>query len=389
MDNILRKILILFIITLPLSSFAQISGNNSTDTIASEANKKNFLTKVLDYFKDSNKEKPAKKFDFSFLGGPHYSSDTGVGLGLLAAGYYRNNLADTVTSPSMVSLYGDISSVGFYLIGIRGYHIFSKDKYRLNYKLYFYSFPSKFWGMGYACGANDENESTYKKIEATIMTDFQVRIGSHFYIGPSAEYSFIQAKQVERPWLWNGEDLITRNVGIGVKAYVDTRDNIANAYEGVYAAIEQKFFPRALGNRHLNFTSTELWANWYQKVWKGGVIATQLHGRFTYGHTPWSQLSTIGGSYSMRGYFEGRYRDKCVVDATVELRQHVWRRNGIVVWGGAGNVFRKFNSFKWTQTLPNYGIGYRWEFKNRVNVRLDLGFGKGQTGFVFNINEAF
>ena len=39
--------------------------------------------------------------------------------------------------------------------------------------------------------------------------------------------------------------------------------------------------------------------------------------------------------------------------------------------------------------LPNYGFGYRWEFKKRVNVRLDLGFGKHQTGFIFNINEAF
>ena len=40
--------------------------------------------------------------------------------------------------------------------------------------------------------------------------------------------------------------------------------------------------------------------------------------------------------------------------------------------------------------LPNAGIGYRWEFKKDVNVRLDYGFGKGgQSGFIFNINEAF
>ena len=38
----------------------------------------------------------------------------------------------------------------------------------------------------------------------------------------------------------------------------------------------------------------------------------------------------------------------------------------------------------------NFGLGYRWEFKKDVNVRLDYGFGKsGQTGFIFNINEAF
>ena len=72
----------------------------------------------------------------------------------------------------------------------------------------------------------------------------------------------------------------------------------------------------------------------------------------------------------------------------VELRQHVWRRNGITVWAGAGNVFHDSRTFK--KILPNFGIGYRWEFKKRVNVRLDLGFGKsGQNGFIFNINEAF
>ena len=53
-------------------------------------------------------------------------------------------------------------------------------------------------------------------------------------------------------------------------------------------------------------------------------------------------------------------------------------------------MFFDFSGFKWGHTLPNYGIGYRWEFKNRVNVRLDYGFGKkGQSGFLFNINEAF
>ena len=65
------------------------------------------------------------------------------------------------------------------------------------------------------------------------------------------------------------------------------------------------------------------------------------------------------------------------------------QRHGIALWGGAGNVFPKFKYFKWKETLPTYGIGYRWEFKKRVNVRLDYGFGKGQSAFYFNIDEAF
>jgi len=58
------------------------------------------------------------------------------------------------------------------------------------------------------------------------------------------------------------------------------------------------------------------------------------------------------------------------------------------VWGGAGSVFHDSHSFR--NWMPNYGVGLRWEFRRRVNIRLDYGFGKrGQSGFMFNINEAF
>ena len=57
--------------------------------------------------------------------------------------------------------------------------------------------------------------------------------------------------------------------------------------------------------------------------------------------------------------------------------------------GGSRHGLSAFDKLRWGHILPNYGIGYRWEFKHRVNVRLDLGFGKHSPGFVFSINEAF
>lgn len=81
-------------------------------------------------------------------------------------------------------------------------------------------------------------------------------------------------------------------------------------------------------------------------------------------------MAELGGTRSMRGYYEGRYRDKHSLEATVELRQHVWKRNGIVVWVGAGTIFPKFSALRSKQILPNAGVGYRWEFKKNVNVRL-------------------
>ena len=146
--------------------------------------------------------------------------------------------------------------------------------------------------------------------------------------------------------------------------------------------------PGFLANKY-DFTKVELNASAYQRVWKGGVLAENLHSRHTWGDTPWGLLSTFGGSHTMRGYWEGRYRDKMATSLTVELRQHVWRRNGIALWVGAGTVYPKFSALRLRNILPNAGIGYRWEFKKGVNVRLDVGFGKGEKSFNFSLNEAF
>ena len=149
------------------------------------------------------------------------------------------------------------------------------------------------------------------------------------------------------------------------------------------------FFPRFTGNSDNSFSSTEFSFNHYATVWRGGVMASRIHGSFSYGHTPWGLMPTAGGSSQMRGYYEGQYRDKCETDLTVELRQHVYRRSGIVVWGGLGAVYPSPGKFRSRYLLPNYGAGYRWELKKATNVRLDIGFGKGCVGVEFNINEAF
>ncbi len=104
---------------------------------------------------------------------------------------------------------------------------------------------------------------------------------------------------------------------------------------------------------------------------------------------PWPMLANVGSPNRMRGYFEGRYRDKNIVEAQIELRQHIWHRNGAVLWFGAANVFPEFDAMRLRKTLLNGGVGYRWAFKQGVNVRLDLGFTKNGMGFTFNINEAF
>ena len=365
-----------------------------SDTLHTSEKKKSLITRFLDYFNDANKNKKHKKFDFSIIGGPHYSTDTKLGLGLVAAGLYRTNPNDTILPPSNVSLFSDVSTVGFYMLGIRGTHIFPQDKYRADYTVYFYSFPCDYWGMGYDMGNDDSNKSEMKRWQARIKGSFLFHLGSNFYIGPMVSYDYVIGKNVERPELLNGMDRHTWNLGAGFSAVYDSRDVLTYPHQGLYINLTQCFRPRFMGNDYA-FSTTELQVDAYQKVWKGAILAEDFRTMLNFGNPSWGMMALLGNSNSMRGYYEGRYRDKHKMEAQVELRQHIWKRNSLTAWVGAGTVFSKFSNIRSRHLLPNYGLGYRWEFKKNVNVRLDYGFGKaGQSGFLFirdrfSINEAF
>lgn len=358
----------------------------ATDSVLSP--KKNLIGRIVDYFNESNKPHGNKKFDFSIIGGPHYSSDTKFGIGLVAAGLYRTSAADTLLPPSDVAVYADATTSMFFKLGVRGTNIFPGDRARLQYDVYFSSVKSKFWGIGYADGECDDNESTYKYLNSQAQASFVWRLARNFYVGPQVSFDYVNGRDFEKPRLIEGHRLRTFNLGVGFSVQFDTRDFLTNASRGLYARLDQRFNPKFLFNKEA-FTLTELNFSYYHPLWRSATLAYHLHSRLTFGDTPWGLLSTFGGSYNMRGYFEGRYRDKSEIDVCVELRQHVWRRNGIAVWAGGGTVFPKFSAIRGSHLLPNYGIGYRWEFKRKVNVRLDLGFGRGETGFIFSINEAF
>ena len=50
-------------------------------------------------------------------------------------------------------------------VGLRGNNFLPHQKYRFDYQLSFYTFPGKFWGIGYESGASDANKSDYERVK--------------------------------------------------------------------------------------------------------------------------------------------------------------------------------------------------------------------------------
>lgn len=149
-------------------------------------------------------------------------------------------------------------------------------------------------------------------------------------------------------------------------------------------------YPKAMSTHDRTVYCATIIFDAFQPLWKGGILAFDLYGQLNSRDIPWTLREELGsGGCRMRGYYAGRYIDCSQVSVQLELRQHIYGRLGCAAWGGAGTVFPSFAGFDPEGILPSYGIGLRFEFKHRMNIRIDYGFGKGTSGLAVQFAEAF
>lgn len=339
------------------------------------------------YFKNSNKGRD-KRFDWGILAGPSYNKTTSLGIGGGVSGLYSWDRTDSLLQRSNINAFFSIYVSGMYLLTLNGNNYMRHDAQRWSYKARFKRQPTDFWGIGFQNGINNDQKSSYDAMQLYFRGDYVFRVAPNLYLGPQVEINNINARDMERPDLIRGQSTEVLSTGIGAVFQYDSRDVATNASRGNYLRMSQMFYPQL--QHGSKFMRTELTYSAYRRAWKGAILAMEAHGMFNYGDkVPWTMLAMVGEGSHMRGYYEGRYRDKLLMEGQVELRQHLWKRIGMAVFAGAANAFPDFHRIYFHQILPNAGVGFRWEFKKNVNLRVDFGMTKNKPGIEFNMNEAF
>ena len=339
------------------------------------------------YFQNSNKGRN-KRFDCGILAGPSYSKTTSLGIGGGVSGLYSWDRTDSLLQRSNINAFFSIYVTGMYLLTLNGNNYMRHDSQRWSYKARFKRQPTDFWGIGYKNGINDALQSSYDAMQLYFRGDYVFRVANNLYVGPQVEINNLNARDMERPDLLYGQSTEVLSTGIGLVFQYDSRDVATNASRGNYLRVTQMFYPEL--QKGSKFMRTEFTYSAYHRAWKGAILAMEAHGMFNYGDkVPWTMLAMVGEGSHMRGYYEGRYRDKLLMEGQVEWRQHLWKRFGMAVFAGASNAFPDFKHIYFHQILPNAGIGVRWEFKKNVNLRVDFGLTRNKPGVEFNMSEAF
>jgi len=353
--------------------------------------KRGLLPWLIRYLSSTNKPKD-KPFDCSFVIGPFYDATQSFGLGAALSGNYSWDRADTLLPKSNISLFMTGTIKGMFGVSIEGNNFLPHDRWRINYKLSISTIPHDFWGIGYDAGLQDEHGS-YHQFKIHFRPYALYNLGGGAFIGPKLDILHVNTYKFtnldENHEIIGGQEEDINSYGGGLVFVYDTRDFILNPYKGQYLKAEQTFYPKHLNKYYYN--STDLTFCTYHKMWKKSILAFEYHSLFTYGgEVPWTMLAFVGDDGKrMRGYYEGRYRDRNIMEAQLEIRQMIKWRLGVTAFVGAANIFPSFDKINMRHTLPNYGIGLRWEFKPRINIRLDCGFTKNKPGIIFNMNEAF
>jgi hypothetical protein len=183
-----------------------------------------------------------------------------------------------------------------------------------------------------------------------------------------------------------------KNNGIGGVLQYDSRDVAANAWTGTYAALTAMSFGGFMGGNNSYQTYLFDFRKYSPLGRHGRTLAWQIKSRIAAHDVPWTELSLVGTGYDLRGYVEGRFRDRSTLIGLVEYRQMFTRsdgtlsRHGFVVWTGAAALGKDIQNLH--GIIPNGGVGYRFEVQPRSNVRIDVGVGRHPVAST-HLTEAF
>ncbi len=268
-----------------------------------------------------------------------------------------------------------------------------KETYLLNSLLEVRKYPNKFWGIG--SDTPDSAQENYTPAQQNFSLTLQKKISRRESLYVGLKYSlehhrflnFEAGGQLASGYINGSPGGILS--GLGLAFSLDSRDNIFSPSRGNYFQATALVFNRFLASDY-NYFNFKADLRHYFSLWRSQALALQCVFQALPGGTPFMALAPLGGDSLMRGYYNGRYRDKVLLAGQAEYRFPVWWRLGMVAFVGAGGVADRASCLSGNALKFSYGFGLRFRLNQEgENLRIDFAWGKGTSGVYFTAGEAF
>ena len=170
----------------------------------------------------------------------------------------------------------------------------------------------------------------------------------------------------------------------------DSRDNIYEPTRGRRISYTAQWAGHGLGG-DFDFYKFTAETRMYKKLGAKNVLAFRARGGFIQGDAPYSQLFTLGGADSLRGYEDDQFRGKYMYNATLEFRFPIVKKVSGVLFTDIGDAWDAPNvSWYNSKKTFNYGVGAGVRITTPIGpVKLDYGVGKHKNKFHFSFGTQF
>lgn len=320
------------------------------------------------------------------------SPETGWGLGGAGLFFFKTHKQDPTLRTSDVNLIAFATEKHQLIFYLNSTVFFPHEKKVLRYQGSFSYYPDKTWGIGNDSRKADLERYSYHQF--FINPQWLYRTFSKLYVGASYEFQRWYDMSYERGGILDRQAVTGRSggntSGIGVLFTWDTRNNAYSPTQGIFSELNYTVFNTAVGS-NWNFSTLSFDFRKFRMLRKNTVLALQYQLRMNNGTTPIRNMAMVGGTEMMRGYYKGRYTDKSMTAAQVEVRQFLLWRLGMVAFASAGEVGATPVDFSLNGMHYAWGGGLRLLLKadELLNLRIDYGFGHHSQGLYVVVKEAF
>lgn len=335
----------------------------------------------------------ATKPVYNILPFVYYLPETSLGFGVGGVVSFRFKGELPTSKASQVQIGASYTLLNQYLFYFP-YRLFWKNNKYLAYgEVGYYRYTYNYYGIGPEVPASNEEsyDLLYPRIRASVLQE----LWPQGYLGLRYWYDNFDITDIEENGLLDTTQTLGKRggaaAGLGLVTNYDSRDNQFYPTQGYF--VEGVALPHfaAVGS-DFAFLKLSLDASRYFPLKKKQVIAVNLYLESNIGEVPFYQLALLGGSKRMRGFYEGRFRDRHAAIVQAAYRCKFYKRFGLALFYAAGNVAEGPASFQFSETKQAVGGGLRFQLSKRekVNLRLDAALtNTGEANFYLTFGEAF
>jgi len=330
-----------------------------------------------------------------------YTISTGFTGGIAAAGAFYTGTDNETNLSSILGAIKYTQNKQF-LLPIQSNIWTPHNKYNFSGDWRYLNYPQDTYGIGGLTTLNDRYTIDYKYVRFYESVLKKIKTNLYLGLGYQLDYHWGVSELAVPPrritdFQKYGFSKASTSSGIAFIISYDSRKNSINPEGGSFYG-NLKFVQNIhfLGSSN-SWSSLQIDIRKYLKLYHNNVLAFWLYSVLTTtGSPPYLDLAGTGlDTYNNtgRGYELGRFIGKKFIDIEAEYRFAILNNGliGGVVFCSAEST-SAFNSNKFDNISPAFGVGLRIKFNKFSNTSacLDYGIGaKGSRGFFGNLGEVF